>query len=110
MTIYSSPPRASLLGPERRFNVYLLTGFTATRQNREEQYVIVAGGAAIEQGSRRVRSTGLYYQMGLGVQGRVWNRFFVTAELMPFAVRLSGDPNGAFPSLPYNVGVRYEFK
>lgn len=102
--------RASLLRPERRFNVYLLTGLTATRQNREEQYVVVAGGKAIEQGSRRVRSTGLYYQMGLGVEGRVWNRFFVTAELMPYAIRLGGNPDGAFPSLPYNVGVRYEFK
>jgi hypothetical protein len=102
--------RASLFKPERRFNVYLLTGFTATRQNREEQYVTVTGGAATGQGSRRVRSTGLYYETGLGVQGRVWNRFFVTAELIPLAFRLSGSPTGTSPSLPYNVGIRYEFK
>lgn len=102
--------RASLFKPERRFNVYLLTGFMATRQNRQEQYVTVTGGAATEQGSRRVRSTGLHHQMGLGVQGRIWNRFFVTADLMPFHIRLGGNPDGAFPSLPYNVGIRYEFK
>jgi hypothetical protein len=102
--------RASLLRPERRLNVYLLTGLTAAWQNRQEQYVIVAGGTAVEQGSRQVRSTGLYYQIGLGVQGRVWNRFFLTTELMPYAKRLGGNPDGSSPSLPYNVGVRYEFK
>jgi hypothetical protein len=102
--------RASLLRPERRFNAYLLTGLTATWQNRQEQYVTVAGGAAIEQGSRQVRSRELYYEMGVGVQGRVWNRFFVTVELMPFARRLSNNPDRAFPSLPYNVGIQYEFK
>lgn len=102
--------RASLLRPERRFNIYLLTGLTATWQNRQEQYVIVAGGAAVEQGRRRVRAQEMYYQIGLGVQGRVWNRFFVTAELMAFAQRLSGNSGGSSPSLPYNVGVRYEFK
>jgi hypothetical protein len=31
--------RASLLRPERRFNVYLLTGLTAAWQNRQEQIV-----------------------------------------------------------------------
>lgn len=102
--------RVSLLKPERRFNVYLLTGFTATWQSRREQYVVVAGGAALDQGSRQFYSTGLYYQVGLGAQARVWNRFFVTAELMPIAIRLSGNPNGNFPSLPYNLGIRYEFK
>jgi hypothetical protein len=102
--------RASLLRPERRFNVYLLTGLTAAWQNRQEQYVRVAGGAAIEQGSRWVRAQEMYYQIGLGVQGRVWNRFFLTAELMAYAKRLGGNPDGSSPSLPYNVGVRYEFK
>ncbi|MBD0259761.1 MAG: hypothetical protein ICV83_28925, partial [Cytophagales bacterium] len=94
----------------RRFNAYLLTGLTAAWQNRQERYVIVAGGAATEQGSRRVRSQEMYYQVGLGGQGRVWNRFFVTAELMAYAKRLSGNPKGESPSLPYNVGIRYEFK